>query len=464
MKKILIISTHQSFCGIASYVEGIREGLATDFVVDVILLDQNILRSRVKASVEAGDRLIDQIIVRAKDYDVVNLHWRAELFGSRHRDQLRRLERLMVKLNRVVLTAHDPLPSSYRITPRTVVVTAFDHGAKGLANMVTDPNRSYSKRFVEIIKRAAATRDLTVVATNKRERRLFERVLELKHVYDHPPCFVRSSWKADLPAATAKRRDLIQRQVGRDAIILGVFGLIKDYKSIVTAIRALRYLPTNYHLCIFGGTDPMDIRERQQIDGTLKLLVDEANNKEAFTAYISPYARNAVRQNKAGSAALQMASADGVRLELPLPPDVCPPEDLTTRVHFVDTHGDFDFCAAIASSDICVFPYIEAARCYSGTALHAMEIGKPIITSNIRCFGEMSRYFPDRSITFDIGNYIQLAQRILALRQSAPTRAFVADGEQHDAQRYDYESQIALYRSIFTGQPAETLQKAGVEL
>ena len=44
-----------------------------------------------------------------------------------------------------------------------------------------------------------------------------------------------------------------------DAVLIGVFGFINEYKGIGTAIQALQHLPKNHHLLIFGGVHPQEI-------------------------------------------------------------------------------------------------------------------------------------------------------------------------------------------------------------
>ena len=49
-----------------------------------------------------------------------------------------------------------------------------------------------------------------------------------------------------------------------DAVLIGVFGFLNEYKGIGTAIQALQHLPKNHHLLIFGGVHPQEIAARQQ--------------------------------------------------------------------------------------------------------------------------------------------------------------------------------------------------------
>ena len=55
---------------------------------------------------------------------------------------------------------------------------------------------------------------------------------------------------------------------------VGVFGFLGRYKGFDTVVRALHHLPKEYHLLIFGGIHPNEIKPHQQIDPVLSSLFD----------------------------------------------------------------------------------------------------------------------------------------------------------------------------------------------
>src|SRR5205814_1795337 len=62
----------------------------------------------------------------------------------------------------------------------------------------------------------------------------------------------------------------------KDAVLIGVFGFLNQYKGFGTAIQALHYLPENYHLLIFGGIHPNEIAEHRQIHPYISSLFSDA--------------------------------------------------------------------------------------------------------------------------------------------------------------------------------------------
>ena len=68
----------------------------------------------------------------------------------------------------------------------------------------------------------------------------------------------------------------MQRRAEENAVLVGVFGFLNEYKGITTAIQALRYLPANHHLLIFGGVHPQEIAHRQPRHPYISTLFEHA--------------------------------------------------------------------------------------------------------------------------------------------------------------------------------------------
>jgi hypothetical protein len=59
-----------------------------------------------------------------------------------------------------------------------------------------------------------------------------------------------------------------------------------------------------------------------------------------------------------------------------------------------------------------------------GTISQALELGCRIIASRTRTFLDFAEYHPNAIEFFDIGNHLELAERVLARPQFAPPRPF----------------------------------------
>ncbi len=90
------------------------------------------------------------------------------------------------------------------------------------------------------------------------------------------------------------------------------------------------------------------------------------------------------------------------------------PDQLRGRVHFMGALSDEDFFAAMALCDAAIFPYVEVGQSSSGPISVALEMGTRVIASRTGAFTAFARYHPNLVEFFDIGNFAELASRILA--------------------------------------------------
>lgn len=97
---------------------------------------------------------------------------------------------------------------------------------------------------------------------------------------------------------------------------------------------------------------------------------------------------------------------------------------------------DDDFLAGMAICDVVVFPYLEVGQSSSGPISLAVELGSRVIASRTRTFLEFAAYHPNRVEFFDIGNHIELAERIVARAQHEARR---------EPPRYNVETNKAVY-------------------
>ena len=198
--------------------------------------------------------------------------------------------------------------------------------------------------------------------------------------------FTRGS--VDLTAAKAK---LIERwNIPPEAKVIGTFGFLSEYKGIEVAIRSLRHLPKDYHLMIVGGLHPEDIALRTIEQPYLRRLLAEISNDDPAGIPSAP-SSNEVRAGR---------------------PHRRANKDLARRIHFCGSPGNQEFNQLLAGCDIVVLPYAEVGQTSSGPAALALDMQLPLICSRTNCFRELDRFEPGILSFFEIGNHIELAQRI----------------------------------------------------
>jgi hypothetical protein len=102
---------------------------------------------------------------------------------------------------------------------------------------------------------------------------------------------------------------------------------------------------------------------------------------------------------------------------------------------------DSDFLTGMAICDVVVLPYLEVGQSASGPISQAIELGCRVIASRTHTFLEFARYHPETIEFFDIGNHLELAERIAARRQYAAQREHL---------RYTVETNKATYLAACT--------------
>jgi len=96
----------------------------------------------------------------------------------------------------------------------------------------------------------------------------------MRNVYDHPLSFLGGAEAKEIRSTASLEKFAVLEAVPADSKLIGVFGFFGRYKGFDTVIRALHHLPEEYHLLIFGGVHPNEIRRNQSIDPVVSSLFD----------------------------------------------------------------------------------------------------------------------------------------------------------------------------------------------
>lgn len=398
MKRLAIISSYNESCGNASYTHVLMKAFSEHVKVDVLPLDLFLLQKTGSKFREHADRHIKQIAARLKDYDYVNIQFEAGLYGSTIRDIYRRIAILIGASPNLIVTMHriDPLAS----TRWNLVTEALQRRSVGYY-FESRERLAYARlyfKIVQLVKKLSRSKNAWIAVHTRRERRLVQEVYGLANCFDYPLTYLQEAERAKVLDESNRKAFLQKHSIDEGTKVVGTFGYISAYKGFKTAVSALRYLPDNYVLVIFGSQHPQTIRMQTEIDEYLQKLID----------FIDEESSNHVKRRVARARKLK---ARGM-----------PPEEvsqlirynLLDRVRFVGSLPDSDFIEALRCCDAAVLPYLEVGQSMSGVIALAMESGAKMICSNNLGFFEVRKYYGDAYTTFDIGNAVELAQKIVA--------------------------------------------------
>ncbi|MGV8839389.1 MAG: glycosyltransferase [Bauldia sp.] len=405
--KVLIVSSYQISCGIASYTAVLKSLLDSEFDVAVAPLDQSVLRRLEQQAVLAGDRQIREICASFRDYDVVNLQWEPGLLGATAAHMMRRFRWLVEAAPKLIVTVHTALPYPQRKSALGFLGHVRRHGIRNAPRYFFEGR--FERAAFETLRKRAKAGSFAVAVHNERERNFYRHVVGIDSVFAHPLSHIRAGWRSDLAHDTPVARRRLEAEHPARKTFIGVFGFLTEYKGIQTAIHAMEYLDQSYQLLIYGSVHPEAIRHGQTINPYVKSLVDELEKSE-----------------------------------------------FRERVSFIGSPDDYEFALAINTVDVCVFPYVDvASHSGSGPLSHAIELGKPTVASRTRSFLEIQKYFPKNFEMFDVGNHLQLAQAIDRIAKSDVPRPPL---------RYDNETLAAFYADLIrrlAGTPAAVVQADG---
>lgn len=395
-KRALFISSYDIPCGIANFTEGLMSHLRHRFDVEVAALDQYVLRSTVPVLERAGDKLIADIATFAKAFDVVNLQWEAGLLGLLPGQIVRRLQAILASHRNMVVTAHSVVATPPRRLVEGVAALARGRVRTAMKQLQAEDYR-FGRDVNTILRRAAKNPDFRLIVHTRREARYFREAIGIPHVYDHPLSMMREGWDDRLPPVGQVARERLQKRFGCEKKFIGFFGFLGSHKGIVTAIEAMRYLPKGYMLLLFGGVHPQMIKEAERTNEAIRDIIEAVEGKR-------------------------------------------PRQSLFDQVQFMGSLNDFEFAAAMVACDVNIFPYLEVGQSASAPASLSIELGRPTVVSNNHMFMELDRYMPGAMQFFDIGNYLQLAQKIREATEGEPSCGTVS---------YNAATQAELYARVF---------------
>lgn len=379
--RLMIVSTYNALCGIASYTRALEKQLSPIFDIEISDVDQSAMRA---GDPDCGDRQIRAICERMSSFDHVNLQYEPSIFGKNRHDIKRRVAMILETAPTLCVTMHTMMrPKNFpkfRFLSdafRLKIGKARDHVADQLIN------RDLSTGIFTLFRERQKSRDLTLIAHTGSDAHYLRDAQGFRSVYDHPLSYFDRDDVNHIRATTSRASFPLLNDLQEDAVLVGVFGFIKPHKGFETVVKAMRLLPNNYYLLIFGGLHPQDRNALEPIHPYLRSLLD------------------------AGA---------------PDPSDPLKQDCVWPRMRFMGALADDDFARAMTICDSVVLPYQETGQSASGVISIAVEIGQRVIAARNSTFDEFARYH-DRSLEFfDVGNFVELAGRLkCSTRLSTPS-------------------------------------------
>lgn len=390
-KTLAIVSTLDDLCGIAGYTRALAKQLSDEFEVKIFDLDQYFIRNTNKQVAAQADQMIDDIARDVAKFDCVNIQLEYGTLGRRNKDIIRRFVKLAEAARNLSVTFHTILPQNPFETEHFLANLArFRLSRAGHMLEHYMRNQNLIRSVYGTIERLQKQKNVSVIVHTRRDARLMKYVNGISRVFDHPLSFISQEDAASLREAMTRAQFAQLNNLEDNTKIIGVFGFLGAYKGFETAIRALYHLPDNYHLAFFGGLHPNEVRKGDSIH---------------------PYIENLLRVGNVNASELPAQSRKT--------------RNMSKRMHFMGPQTDEGFAQAMAVCDCVVLPYLEVGQSSSGPMSIAVDMGAPIVAARNHAFMQFSRYHPEFGDTFEIGNYLELAEKVVvavgaSVKPSAP--------------------------------------------
>lgn len=274
MIKVLQFSPHNENCGVGKYQEQFVKEVtkaSEDLGVETDFYDSSQYKTRVMNEAEL-DAEMSKLTTALREGGYHILHIQHE-FGLYSRDEFSRMVEAGKDAGvKVAVTVHLSPALAFKRTPRDgVSLRSFIHvlRQKRLEGI-------FIKRHIEPFKRC----DLLITHNNGATASLVaygvpkENILQMLHpvadaVVDRPE--------------SKELAEKLSKQPGD--VIMSMVGYMHKFKGHEDAIRALRYLPSNYKLAILGGMQP--VSDELNIYNHLCNVIDELDLKDRV--YVSGY-------------------------------------------------------------------------------------------------------------------------------------------------------------------------------
>lgn len=384
--KLLIISSYKRPCGIAQYLEHLELPLREQdvFDVEIAALPVELLRANSKHAATASGKIMAQIAKQARAADVVNIQLEPGLLGLTPNIIWRRLNLLLEAAPKVILTYHT-------VPPMQVEYFTFSLSGLRRAVQAWRSNFVFKRLFAKI--HAKPNKFFHIVQT-AREAKNFEILgFPRETIGNGPLSFLDAQQREEFKVERDKNQLQIKQEYQIHGKVLGCFGFLSSYKGIEIAIRALNYLPDDHHLLIVGGLHPEGIEHGKAEQVYINTLMEEIEEEDYEKRLKALFAENgkdvSAKKSKSRKA-----------------------ENLIDRVHFCGSPNNEEFNRIMSACDAVLLPYAEVGQTSSGPAAIALDMQLPVHCARTHCFRELDKYEPGILSFFEIGNHIELAEKI----------------------------------------------------
>ncbi|MCC8166742.1 MAG: hypothetical protein LIQ31_11470 [Planctomycetes bacterium] len=425
--KIAILSTWNESCGIASHTKVLKHFFESENVqVDVIPIPRRIFRIQdpSKPQVKRAEDYINGVVAKVKGYDRIIIQFEPGIYGVNVIEILSRVRRIISAANDIVLVFH-AIPFLSKISLiRFLMSLAQLNIRKSIGVFKGMLSTFLWERFYRFLDIKARKKSIAIVTHAMRDKEDLQILFKNVRVYDVPLVYLYEHERKGLAskATDSALPNMLPNMLEGGKRYIGVFGYIAPYKGFEVAFDVIKCLPKNYELLVSGSVHEGLLVTNGGIDKTVKQLIQDVDRrnsalskkywKEKLTV-LKRLATNTRGKNEEQDA----TKVTGLIGELP---------KFSSRIHFMGNVSDDDMLFGMMLCDATLFMYRNVRQTASGPISLAIELNRCVIASRNETFLELARYYPDNISFVDIGNYHEVAAKVLASRAAIVREEIVA--------------------------------------
>jgi hypothetical protein len=429
----------------ATYLATLAETLSAHFTVKVIYLNNGLLREHSRYAIKTLNKHLDEIADELNRHSAAIISINVRLWGSRISYAKQNILRLLSRYTGKALFFMGFIPTdNFSLAFRVhEILSQNRHRLRTeVKKLLLDWNITRSTNAIwKALVAAISTGRGSMIVFNARKLRLWQLMYSFRQgSWAQAPVFFTKAerrHRTHPDAIAATRRKL---GIGTQDIVIAALGDITKYSGLKTLIQAFARLPSHYKLIICGNdTEKAEARHSHRdvyIDVVNRYLKDRENKTPAARetglvpnrlATLAQLFKIINRRNVDMERELSKLSVDNFRelsereeniprlldeiaLALPDPSD-------HMRIRFIKPKSFETSFEVMAAADACVFCEQEVDAVHNLYLAASAELNGQIFVSYNLLHREFERFYPGKLTYFDLGNDLELAQKLARLPQ-----------------------------------------------
>lgn len=398
--KIGIVTAYDEHEANSEYSKALKEEFERQgHSVEILRLPFNVFTNLSFSMQKLADHLIDDMVEKIKKLDYVNIQYETGLFGTNIQDVFRRIKKILsvCKEDAFSITIHSQIHfESKKIKQNKIKIFFNDLTKKHKTFTQKNINRLMYRVLLSVIQKNGL-----IITHTMRAKKTVLSEFPSANVQAFPLCYKRLNEIKDICFDKEKYKKEKGINIASNAKVIGVLGAFTPWKDLKTVVKALSLLPDEFHVFFFGGMHKLDFKYHIEGLGWIYELQEQIISLNL--------------QNRVHFMGYQPTSEDMLNAQL--------------------------FC------DYAVFPYKEVGEDGPGAPSSALEVCDNVFLTRNDTFEELKEFTGEAFFSFDMGNYMELAEKI----KSLPSKQIVLQNRKDYFEKYNIQKNAEMYLSVLKG-------------